>query len=178
MEFRPASIRDMAIVEVQPIADHRGHFARVFAQEEFAAAGLERAFVHGNIQFSPRPGTLRGMHLQAPPHEEVKLVRCTRGAVFDVVVDLREGSPTYRQWHGEELRAEAYTTIWVPEGCAHGFVTLEPDSEVQYMTSHVFAPDAATGIRFDDPAIGITWPVTIEVVSDRDATWPLLDGAA
>lgn len=162
------------VVEPSPIEDHRGHFARVWCRTELGDAGLTRDWEQANVQFSPRQGTLRGMHYQRPPHDEVKLVRCTRGAVFDVAVDLRTDSPTYRRWHGAELTASNYRTMWVPEGCAHGFVTLEPDSEVLYMTSKPFAADHAWGVRYDDPAIGIEWPVGVSVISERDANWPLL----
>lgn len=146
----------------------------MWCRTELGDAGLARQWEQANVQFSPRPGTLRGMHYQRPPHDEVKLVRCTRGAVFDVAVDLRPESPTYLRWHGAELTASNYRTMWVPEGCAHGFVTVEPDSEVLYMTSKPFAPDHATGVRYDDPAVGIEWPIPVSVISERDATWPLL----
>jgi dTDP-4-dehydrorhamnose 3,5-epimerase len=176
VEFRTSSIPGLTVIEPSPIVDHRGHFARVWCVEDFAKAGLDIDFVQANVQFSPQAGTLRGMHFQREPHQEVKLVRCTRGAVYDVIVDVRPGSPAYRTWHAEVLRADAYTTLWVPEGCAHGYLTLEPDSEVQYHTSHTYAPDAATGVRWDDPAFGIAWPGPVEVISERDATWPLLLG--
>jgi len=178
VEFRATPIPDLTVIQPSPIVDHRGHFARVWCIEEFAQAGLDFEFVQANVQFSPRAGTLRGMHFQREPHQEVKLVRCTRGAAYDVVVDLRPDSPAYRSWHAEVLRADEYTTLWVPEGCAHGYLTLEPDSEVLYHTSHAYAPDAATGVRYDDPAFGIAWPRAVEVISERDATWPLLLGDA
>lgn len=175
MIFSGTPLAGVAVIEAEPIPDHRGHFARVWCGDEFGEAGLTRTWAQANIQFSPRVGTLRGMHFQLPPHDEVKLVRCTRGAVYDVAIDLRDSSPTYRQWFGVELSATNYRTMWVPEGCAHGFVTLEPDSEVLYMTSKPFAAGHATGIRHDDPAVDVEWPVAVEVISDRDATWPLLD---
>lgn len=128
MDFRPAPIRDTVITEVQSIPGGRAHIARVFCQDELPSAELERNFVQTTVQFSPRVATLRGMHLRLASHEEVKLVRYTHGAAFDVVVDLRSGSPSYLQRHGEELRADTYTTVWIPEGSTHGFVMIEPDS--------------------------------------------------
>lgn len=175
MKFVSTPIAGGMVIEPEAIADHRGHFARVWCQQDLAREGLEAAWSQANVQFSPAPGTLRGMHLQTPPHEEVKLVRCTRGRVYDVMIDLRPSSASYLKWFGIELDPDSMRTVWVPESCAHGFVTLEPDSEVLYMTSKPFAPDSATGVRFDDPAFAIDWPVPIQVASERDRTWPLMD---
>ena len=173
MRLEPGLIDGLAVIHADPIGDHRGFFARVWSEDELADIGLHAQWNQGNVQFSPQPGTLRGMHFQTAPHDEVKLVRCTAGAVFDVAVDLRQDSPTYKGWFGIELAAASHTSVWVPEGCAHGFVTLVPDSEVFYLTTKPYSAEAATGVRYDDPAFGIDWPRAIEIISDRDRDWPL-----
>lgn len=172
MKLVPGSIHGAHIAEIEPIADERGFFARIWCQDEFDAHGLSASWAQSNLQFSPQQGTLRGLHYQKAPHSEVKLVRCTAGAVFDVAVDLRPSSPTYLAWMGTELTAENRRLVWVPEGCAHGYLTLAADSEVYYLTSHRYVPDAATGVRFDDPAFSIDWPRNVEVVAPRDVEWP------
>jgi dTDP-4-dehydrorhamnose 3,5-epimerase len=134
--------------------------------------GLSTNISQSNIGFSPQAGTLRGLHYQKPPHAEVKIVRCTRGAVYDVVVDLRPESPSFRRWYGLELNPENASMLYVPEGCATGYLTLQNDSEIYYHTSAKYAPDAATGIRYDDPAFEIKWPGEILVTSDNDRNWP------
>lgn len=157
-------------VEPQLMADERGAFARRFCADEFRALGLETDFVQRSISFNERAGTLRGMHFQAPPHLEAKIVRCTRGAIFDVLVDLRAESPTYGQWHSEELTAENRLMLYVPKGFVHGFQTLVDNSEVDYEITPSYVPGAAAGFRFDDPQLAINWPVTDLIVSERDKT--------
>jgi dTDP-4-dehydrorhamnose 3,5-epimerase len=156
------------VIETEPVADERGFFARTFCQEEFLRHGLDPCVAQCGISFNPRPGTLRGMHLQAPPHSEAKLVRCTRGAIYDVLLDLREASPTFRQWWAVELGPAGGRLLYMPEGVAHGFQTLEPDTEVSYQMSRPYVADAATGIRWDDPAFGIEWPLEVTAISDDD----------
>jgi dTDP-4-dehydrorhamnose 3,5-epimerase len=155
-------------VTLEPHVDARGFFARSFCRDEFATRGLEPAVAQCNVSWSPKRGTLRGMHYQRTPHEEAKLVRCTRGAVFDVIVDLRAGSPTYREWLGIELTADNRQQLYIPRGFAHGLQTLVDDTEVSYQMSAPYEPGSATGFRYDDPAIAIRWPIAAPIVSDRD----------
>jgi dTDP-4-dehydrorhamnose 3,5-epimerase len=172
MIFHPLDLDGAYLIEPQPIADERGLFARRFCAETFRARGLESDLVQRSISFNVRAGTLRGMHFQAPPHLEAKLVRCTRGAVFDVIVDLRDGSGTYGQWHGEELSADNRMMLYIPKGFAHGFQTLVDSAEVDYEITPAYVPGAAAGFRFDDPALAIQWPSSVMVVSDRDRALP------
>ena len=177
MIFRPTSLADVYLVEQERIADERGFFARTWAVEEMRACGLDARAVHMNTSFNARAGTVRGLHFQAAPHEEAKLVRATRGAVFDVAVDLRESSPTYRQWHAAELTEDNGLGLFVPAGCAHGFQSLVDASEVLYVMSAAYEPGAAAGVRWDDPALGIEWPAAPpggRTLSDRDRSWPYL----
>jgi dTDP-4-dehydrorhamnose 3,5-epimerase len=176
MRFTPTTLEDAVLIEPERREDPRGWFARVFCEEEFAAAGLETRFVQQNASANPKAGTLRGMHYQRPPHAEVKVVRCTRGAVFDAIVDLRPGSPTYRRSEGFELTAANGRMLYVPEGFAHGYLTLADDSEVAYLVSHPYTPGAEAGLRYDDPALGIAWPRPAAVLSDKDAAWPPFPG--
>jgi dTDP-4-dehydrorhamnose 3,5-epimerase len=176
MRFRPTGIAGVVVVELEPIHDERGFFARAWCAEEFSEHGIEATFVQENVASNPRPGTLRGLHFQHAPYEEAKLVRCTRGAIFDVALDVRAGSPTFRQWVGEPLSAENGRLLYIPEGCAHGYLTLEADTEVRYLTTFRYVPEAADGVNFADPAFGIAWPAEITLVSERDASWPLLGG--
>ncbi|MFP4229388.1 MAG: dTDP-4-dehydrorhamnose 3,5-epimerase, partial [Salinivenus sp.] len=150
----------------------RGHFARAFCQKEFAAHGLTQSVAQANVSFNHERGTLRGMHYQAAPYQEVKIVRCTRGAIFDVAVDVRPDSSTYGNWMGVTLTPENGRAFYVPEGCAHGYLCLEDDSEVLYLTSAFYAPEAERGLRYDDPAIGIEWPIEVAVMSEKDRRWP------
>jgi dTDP-4-dehydrorhamnose 3,5-epimerase len=159
-------------IELQLIADERGAFARRFCAETFPSHGLENDLVQRSVSFNVRAGTLRGMHFQAPPHLEAKLVRCTRGAVFDVMVDLRDGSGTYGQWHGEELTADNRGMLYIPRGFAQGFQTLLDDTEVDYEITPVYVPGADRGFRLDDPSLDIRWPIATTIVSDRDQAWP------
>jgi dTDP-4-dehydrorhamnose 3,5-epimerase len=155
--------------------DERGFFARSWCQKEFEAHGLNPRLVQCNISFNARKGTLRGMHYQAAPHAEAKLVRCTRGAIYDVVVDLRPGSPTYRNWIAAELSATNRRMLYIPEGCGHGFLTLEDETEVFYQMSEFYHAESARGVRWNDPAFRIDWPERIEVISERDGAYPDFD---
>lgn len=174
MLFTETAIKGVYLIALERKEDHRGFFARAWCQQEFEAHGLNPSLVQVNVGFSVKKGTLRGMHFQRSPHQEAKLVRCTMGQIFDVAVDLRPDSPTYRQWVGAELTAKNRMMLYVPEGCAHGYQTLQDDTEVVYQTSRPFAATDATGVRFDDPAFGIAWPIGIEVISDVDKGWPFL----
>jgi dTDP-4-dehydrorhamnose 3,5-epimerase len=168
------SLRFAGAYRVKPelIVDDRGAFARRFCSEAFRAHGLESDLMQRSISFNVRAGTLRGMHFQAPPHLETKLVRCTRGAIFDVMVDLREGSATYGQWHGEELSADSRMMLYIPKGFAHGFQTLVDDTEVDYEITPAYVPGADGGFRFDDPELGIAWPIADVIMSERDKSLP------
>lgn len=161
-------------IELDLLQDERGWFARTFDREEFAARGMNPEVVQCNSSFNRRRGTLRGMHYQADPHGESKLVRCARGAIFDVAVDLRADSPTYKRWHGVELSADNGRSFYIPAGLAHGFQTLTDDTEVVYMMGDPYVSDAGRGVRWDDPAFGIEWPRAAgeRVISDRDAAYP------
>jgi dTDP-4-dehydrorhamnose 3,5-epimerase len=172
MIFTALSLAGAYRIEPQFIADERGAFGRRFCVNEFRAVGLESEFVQCSISINRRAGTIRGMHFQIPPHLETKVVRCTRGAVFDVMVDLREGSPTYGQWHSEELSVDNQLMLYIPKGFAHGFQSLVDNSEVDYEITPAYAPDAAAGFRFDDPALAIHWPIADVVISQRDRALP------
>jgi dTDP-4-dehydrorhamnose 3,5-epimerase len=173
MIFTETRIAGAYVVELEPIQDERGFFARAWCADEFAECGLETDIAQCSISYNARRGTLRGMHWQAAPHEEVKLVRCTRGAIYDVVADLRPASSTFGQWVAVELSAQNRRLLYVPKGCAHGFQTLEDETEVFYAISAFYAPDAGRGFRYDDPAFAIDWPLPERVVvSDRDRTLP------
>ena len=173
MRFVPVELAGAFVVELEPIEDERGSFARTWCRDELAAQGLETELAQCSTSRNLRAGTLRGMHFQQAPHEEVKLVRCTRGAIFDVIVDLRPGSPTYAAWFGAELDAASGRGLYVPKGFAHGFQTLTDDTEVLYMISYPYVAEASTGVRWDDPAFGIVWPETrVRTLSARDRSWP------
>lgn len=178
MKFTPTSIDGAVIVELEPLGDERGFFARSFCQEEFRQRGIDPLVAQCNISFNRHRGTLRGLHYQVKPHEEAKLVRCTQGAIWDVIVDLRENSPTRYRWFAIELTAENRQSLYVPRGLAHGFQTLSDNSEVFYQMSEFYHPESARGVRWDDPVIGITWPVDHPVLSPRDKSYPLLERAA
>jgi dTDP-4-dehydrorhamnose 3,5-epimerase len=170
---RETRIPGVFVVEPELIADERGFFSRIFDVDEFSARGLETEFPQWSVSYNERPGTLRGMHFQREPHAEVKLVRCTRGSLYDVVVDLRPDSPTFRRWTAVDLSAENRLALYIPEGLAHGFQTLEPATEVTYAISERYEPSAAGGVRWDDPAFGIEWPkAERRVMSDKDRSWP------
>jgi dTDP-4-dehydrorhamnose 3,5-epimerase len=172
MIFQASRLSGAFIIDPQRLDDERGFFARTFCRDEFAAHGLRLNFVQCNISLNSRKGTLRGMHYQDKPYEEAKLVRCTRGAIFDVIVDIRKKSVTYGQWFGIELTAENRRMLYVPEGFAHGFQTVEDDSEVFYQMAEMYKSEYARGIRWNDPAFNIAWPLPDPIISPRDAAYP------
>jgi dTDP-4-dehydrorhamnose 3,5-epimerase len=172
MTFEPTGLDGAWILHLEPHDDDRGFFARVWCAEEFRARGMKNALAQCSLSFSRAAGTLRGMHLQAPPAEEAKVVRCVRGAVYDVLLDLRPHSPSYRKWIARELTADNRMSVYVPEGFAHGFLTLTDDTEVLYLISAPHAPALVRGVRWNDPAFGIRWPRTPVVISDRDRNYP------
>jgi dTDP-4-dehydrorhamnose 3,5-epimerase len=175
MKFTPLPLVGAHVISLAPKADDRGHFVRTFCVSAFAEAGLESRFVQTNRSFSARRGTLRGFHYQLPPSAEVKLVECTRGAIRDVVVDLRPDSPSFRQSFGIDLSAGCNSMLYVPRGVAHGFMTLTDDVEVQYMVSTGHDPAAERGLRHDDPALAVDWPLDVACISDKDRSWPGFD---
>jgi dTDP-4-dehydrorhamnose 3,5-epimerase len=172
VRFHKTSLEGVFEVQLEMIRDDRGFFARCWCQKEFEANNLNSALVQCSVSFSAKGGTLRGMHYQAEPHAEAKVVRCTSGSIYDVVLDLRPGSPTYKRWIGLALTAANRNMVYVPKGCAHGFLTLEDETEVFYQMSEFFSSDAAHGVRWDDPAFGIVWPRMVQVISERDRTYP------
>ncbi len=174
MRFLETPLPGAWVIELEEIGDERGWFARTFDAEEFRRRGLNPDVVQCNTSFNDRAGTLRGMHYQADPHGESKLVRCVRGAIFDVAVDLRADSPAYRNWHGVELSAENRLAFYIPAGLAHGFQTLTDDCEVLYQMGDHYVPEAARGVRWDDPAFGIEWPAVEgeRTISEKDSSYP------
>ena len=174
MNFTEATLPGVWLVEPERLDDERGFFARTWDTEEFALRGLTPRLAQCSISFNRRRGTLRGLHYQVAPHEEAKLVRCAAGAIFDVALDIRFGSPTFGAWFGAELTAHNRLALYVPEGCAHGYLTLADDTEVVYQTSAFYEPSAERGAHHADPAFAIGWPIDVAVISDKDAAWPLL----
>ncbi|WP_297693007.1 dTDP-4-dehydrorhamnose 3,5-epimerase family protein [Phenylobacterium sp.] len=172
MRFAEAEIEGVVVIEIEPRFDARGAFERLHCPDEFAAAGCPFEPVQTSLSRNPRALTLRGMHYQERPHGETKLVRCVRGRIFDVALDLRPESPTYRLWSAAELSASNARALLIPEGVAHGFLTLEPDSDVLYQIAPRFEPGHEAGVRWDDPAFAIGWPTEPEVISERDAGYP------
>ena len=172
MIFSETKLSGVLLVEPELHVDDRGSFARSFCIDEFDKAGIDFQVVQANISFNKYSGAVRGMHYQVSPHAEAKVVRCTSGALYDVLVDLRPDSPSYSQWIGVELNAENRYAMFVPKGCAHGFQTLVDNTEVSYLMSERYVAEAASGVRYDDPAIGIEWPLVVSSVSDRDRDWP------
>jgi dTDP-4-dehydrorhamnose 3,5-epimerase len=175
MNFSDCGLSGVYLIDLVPETDERGFFARSFCAEAFAARGLAAHMPQSSVSFNARARTLRGLHWQAAPHEEEKLVRCTAGAIFDVIVDLRTESETYRRWFAAELSAANRRALYVPKGFAHGFLTLTDASEVLYMISVAYAPGYGRGLRWDDPSIGIAWPHAPAVISERDAALPRLE---
>lgn len=171
MKFHQTEIPGAFVVDLEAREDNRGFFARTWCRSEFERHGLNADVVQANMSYNARRGTLRGMHFQVAPHAEAKLVRCTRGAIFDVIVDLRPDSSTYRRWVGVELSADNRRALYIPEGCAHGFMTLEDHTDVMYQVTASYAPGAEGGVRYDDPAFGIEWPLPVAVISDKDTAW-------
>jgi dTDP-4-dehydrorhamnose 3,5-epimerase len=174
MRFTTTEIPEAVTIDPTPHLDDRGRFMRAWCAREFAEHGIHFVPVQANMGFSVHKGTIRGMHFQEVPALEAKLVRCTRGRMFDVVLDLRRDSASYRRWYGVELSAENGRMLYVPEGCAHGYQTLEESTEMHYMASEYYTPSAARGARFDDPAFGIQWPLGAMAVSEQDRNWPLV----
>jgi len=174
MRFEPTPLAAAYVIDLEPRVDQRGSFARAFCAQEFAAQGLETTFVQANMSTTTRAGAVRGMHFQREPHAEVKLVRCVKGAIFDVIVDAREDSQSYLRWFGVTLSEENARMIYVPRGFAHGFQALSDGATVFYMVSAFYAPEFEGGLRFDDPRLAIAWPRAVTGISDKDSRWPLL----
>lgn len=172
MRFQETSLAGAFVIEPERFPDERGFFARTFCAREFAEKGLDPRVSQANLSYNARRGTLRGMHYQKPPHAEAKLVRCTRGAIHDVIIDLRAGSPTLHGHFAVRLDAENRTMLYIPEGFAHGFLTLADDTEVCYQMSTAYSPEHGAGVRYDDPAFGIVWPEPVRVIAERDRTYP------
>ena len=172
MRFETTGLDDAWLVHLEPRQDSRGFFARTFCVDEFRAHGLETEFPQHSISRSFNKGTVRGMHFQREPHAEVKLVRCLSGAIWDVIIDMRPGSPTFRQWRAFELSDENGCQLYIPKDFAHGFQTLRDNAVVNYLISEFHVPDAASGVCHDDPAFGITWPLPVTTISEKDLLWP------
>jgi dTDP-4-dehydrorhamnose 3,5-epimerase len=176
MNWRETELEGAFVIETKRAEDERGWFSRIYDEEERAARGLASRFVQGSVAFNTERSTLRGMHYQEAPHAEAKLVRCQRGSLYDVIVDLRPGSGTFKRWAAVELSAADGLLLYIPEGVAHGYLTLENETEALYLISAAYAPDAARGVRWDDPAFGIDWPEEPRVMSDKDRAWPDFSG--
>lgn len=172
MKFLPLSLPGAYLIEPSPISDERGFFARVYCKKELEQRDLNPNLDQCSISFNHKKGTVRGMHFQKDPHAEVKIVRCTRGSIYDVILDLRPQSPTYKKWEGVVLSAENRKLLYIPEGFAHGFQTLEDGTEVFYQISCPFAPEFASGVKWNDPSFEIRWPDDISVISSKDQTYP------
>jgi dTDP-4-dehydrorhamnose 3,5-epimerase len=172
MKFQDAGLNGAKLIELEPHLDERGYFMRTMCRREFVANGVSCDFVQTSRSFSHRRGTLRGMHYQRAPCAEGKLIGCTRGGIWDVIVDLRPTSPDYLKWRAFELRADPPIQLFVPAGFAHGFLTLEDATEVDYQMTDYHVPEAAAGFRWDDPHFGITWPIPVAAISERDRTYP------
>lgn len=174
MKFSQTRLAGAYLIDMEPHADERGFFARTVCADDFAEHGLNGQFVQQSVSFNAQKGTVRGLHFQAAPHEEDKLVRVTQGAIFDVIVDLRQGSSSYSQWFGAELSATNHRQLYIPKGFAHGFQTLEDSSELLYAMTVPYAPGFGRGVRWDDPAIGVDWPLAPSLIGARDIDLPLL----
>jgi dTDP-4-dehydrorhamnose 3,5-epimerase len=175
MNFTPTKLEGAFLLDLEPREDPRGFFARAYCVKELEAHGLALNIVQANVAFTRRKGTVRGLHYQVPPAAETKLMRCTRGAIFDLIVDLRPGSPTYLQHAGVELTAENRRSFLIPAGFAHGYQSLSDDAEVTYLVSEFYRPECERGLRYDDPALAIRWPLPVAMISDKDTSWPTLD---
>lgn len=174
MIFIETKIKGAFIIDVKRLDDDRGFFTRTFSKNEFEAHGLKADIVQVNASYNKHRATLRGLHMQLAPFEETKLVRCTSGAVFDVLVDLRQYSPTYKQWYGAELTQDNYRMLYIPGGCAHGYLTLENNCSVFYQVSQFYFPDSERGFRYDDPAFKIDWPIPPKIISEKDRSHPFI----
>jgi dTDP-4-dehydrorhamnose 3,5-epimerase len=172
MKFTATEIQDVFVVELEKREDERGFFARGFCQREFDDHGMISQVVQANISYNRFKGTMRGMHYQVAPCEETKFLRCTKGSIYDVIIDMRPESATYKKWFGVELTDKNYKMLYVPRNFAHGFQTLEDETEVMYLVSEFYAPHTERGIRYDDPAFDIHWPLAVSQISDKDANWP------
>jgi dTDP-4-dehydrorhamnose 3,5-epimerase len=172
MLFKETKLKGAYLIELEPAADERGYFARTYCREEFEKQGLNPRVAQCNVSYNRRKGTLRGFHYQIPPCAETKLFRCIRGAVFDVIIDLRADSPTYKKWFGVELSADNCKMLYVPRNFAQGFITLADDTELSYQVSEFYSPGYEKGIRYNDPAFAVAWPIPIEVISTKDENWP------
>jgi dTDP-4-dehydrorhamnose 3,5-epimerase len=172
MIFKETKLKGAFIIEPEMMSDERGFFARTWCAREFEAHGLTTNLVQCNISFNKQKGTLRGMHYQVVPHEEAKVVRCTMGTIYDVIIDLRPNSPTYKRWVSVDMGAENRRMLYIPGGFAHGFLTMEDDTEVFYQMSEFYTPECARGVRWNDPAFNITWPLGVKVISKKDAEYP------
>lgn len=175
MTFNPATLQGVYLVQPEPFSDERGWFARTYCKRAFGAIGHTAEWVQLNHSFTREKGSIRGMHFQLPPYAEIKMVRCIAGAVWDVVVDIRRDSPTFLKWYAAELNPRNKQMMYIPAGFAHGFQTLEPDTELLYHHSEYYQPGAESGLRFDDPALSVAWPLPVTVVSDRDRAHPLIE---
>ncbi|MBW2342002.1 MAG: dTDP-4-dehydrorhamnose 3,5-epimerase [Deltaproteobacteria bacterium] len=175
MKFTETKLKGAFIIEPEKLEDDRGFFARAWCKKEFESHGLNPSLVQSNISFNRKKGTLRGLHYQVAPYEEAKLVRCTKGAIYDVIVDLRPSSKTCKQWVAAELTESNYKMVYVPEGFAHGYQTLEDNAEVFYHVSQFYHPDSERGLRWDDPSLGIEWPLPVKTISKKDATYKFLE---
>jgi dTDP-4-dehydrorhamnose 3,5-epimerase len=172
MIFTATQLGGVWLIDIEPRKDQRGFFARTWCRQELTAHGLDPRIAQESLSFNRHRGTVRGLHFQRPPHEEIKIVRCTRGGIFDVIVDLRPQSPSYLRWQGFELTAENHKALYVPMGFAHGFQTLDDNAEIVYQISEFYAPNSAGGYRYDEAVFGIAWPLPISVISERDLHWP------
>lgn len=172
MKFHETELEGAYIIELEKLEDSRGFFARTFCQKELEDHGLAPTVAQANVSSNAKAGTLRGMHYQLPPYEEAKLIRCTRGALYDVIVDLRPDSVSYKRWLGVELTANNYRMLYVPANFAHGFITLEDDTEAIYFVSEFYTPGSERGLRWDDSQFNIKWPHPVDVISEKDASWP------
>jgi len=178
MIFAAIRLESAWLIDIEPREDERGFFARTWCRQELAVQGLDTEIAQESLSFNRHCGTLRGLHFQRPPHDEIKIVRCMRGAIFDVIVDLRPRSPSYLRWQGFELTAANRRALYIPKGFAHGFQTLTNDAEIAYQISAFYAPEAAGGCRYDDAAFGIAWPLPVTVIGERDLGWPAFEADA
>ena len=172
MRFEPTIFDEAWLIEAEPVHDERGFFLRMFCEREFGAKHLCSRFVQHSASYSRMAGTVRGMHFQNAPYSEVKVVRCAKGSIWDVIIDLRDNSPTHGKWQGFTLSDQSWTLLYIPAGFAHGFQTLTADVEVTYLISEFYTPNAVAGVRYDDPAFSIAWPLPVSTISDRDRSWP------
>lgn len=172
MRIETTELDGARLIEIEPVSDHRGFFARTFCAREFTEHGLRPSFVQHNTSYTKAAGSIRGMHFQRAPAAEVKVANCVRGAIYDVIIDLRKGSPTFRRWQGFELTHDNRRRLYIPMGFAHGFQTLTDNVEVEYLISEFYTPEAASGVRYDDPAFAIRWPLPVTSISEMDRSWP------